>query len=177
MAKNRRLTSASVYRYALKRIKWNLSVANGDEIGRIIMGDKTAVSTVIKAGLEETVNWYTDYALYHKAKEVVKRVCNEMDIPGALQGILMAYAQKVLANYFVDNKDETLANLIWDYTRKLMEFAPATKSAIPQAYLKVRGKRILIPELLRRIAVEIGAMLNVPKEKVQSASSDSNLHV
>lgn len=177
MAKNKRLTKASVYRYAFKRIKWNLSTASGDEIGKIILGDKNALTAVVRAGLEETVNWYTDYALSHRVKAVVKRICNEEGIPGALQGVLMAFGQKVLANYFLDNKDETLANLIWDYTRKLMEFAPATKSAIPQAYLRVRGKRILIPELLRKIAIEVGAMLNVPKEKVVTASSEANLHV
>jgi len=117
--RNRRLSSASVYRYYLKRYTMNLGTA-GHMLAREVAMNPEAMKAVAKLSEQETYNWVTDYAPSHLAKEVVKNIAEKYGIPGTFQGLLMAYAEKVVANYILDYKGESLTEMHQNYLWTLM---------------------------------------------------------
>jgi hypothetical protein len=117
--RNRRLSSASVYRYYLKRYTMNLGTG-GHMLAKEIASNSEVIKAVARLSEQETYNWITDYAPSHLAKEVVKNLCEKYNIPGTFQGLLMAYAEKVLANYILDYKGESLTEMHQNYLWTLM---------------------------------------------------------
>jgi len=117
--KNRRLSSASVYRYYLKRFTMNVGTT-AHMLGKEIAYNPEAMKAVARLSEQETYNWITDYAPSHLAKEIVKGICEKYGIPGTFQGLLMAYAEKVLANYILDYKGESLTEMHQNYLWTLM---------------------------------------------------------
>lgn len=81
MAKNRRLTQASVWRYLSKRYALQLSMQAKAGLKEVEMAGWASNEIALKTALEETANWVTDQALYHYAREVAKRVCHEQALP------------------------------------------------------------------------------------------------
>ncbi len=179
MAKNRRLTQASVWRYLSKRYALQLSMQAKAGLKEVEMAGWASNEIALKTALEETANWVTDQALYHYAREVAKRVCQEYGLPSRWQGLLMAVAEKVVANYFVDPKGETLANLAWDMTRKLSLYSPTFATGIPPFVIHVAKAKapIVISEVVRKVIIEAGALLGVPKSTVGGALSSSALKI
>jgi hypothetical protein len=117
--KNRRLSSASVYRYYLKRYTMNIGTA-GHVLGKEVAMNPEAMKAIARLSEQETYNWVTDYASSHLAKEIVKNISEKYGIPGTFQGLLMAYAEKVIANYILDYKGETLTEMHQNYLWSLM---------------------------------------------------------
>jgi len=118
--RNRRLSSASVYRYYLKRYTMNIGTA-GHMLAKEVAINPDAMKAVAKLSAQETYNWITDYAPSHLAKEVVKSISEKYNIPGTFQGLLMAFAEKVLANYILDYKGEPLVEMHHNYLWELMQ--------------------------------------------------------
>ena len=114
--RNRRLSSASVYRYYLKRYTMNIGTT-AHTLGKEIAINPDAMKAVAKLSAQETYNWLTDYSPSHLAKEIVKNIAEKYGIPGTFQGLLMSFAEKVLANYILDYKGEPLVemhhNFLW----------------------------------------------------------------
>jgi len=117
--RNRRLSSASVYRYYLKRYTMNLGTA-GHMLAKEVAINPEAMRAVARLSEQETYNWVTDYAPSHLAKEIVKNIAEKYGIPGTFQGLLMAYAEKVVANYILDYKGESLTEMHQNYLWTLM---------------------------------------------------------
>jgi len=117
--KNRRLSSASVYRYYLKRYTMNLGTS-GHMLAKEIAMNPETIKAVARLSELETYNWVTDYAPSHLAKEIVKNIAEKYGIPGTFQGLLMAYAEKVIANYILDYKGETLTEMHQNYLWTIM---------------------------------------------------------
>jgi hypothetical protein len=117
--RNRRLSSASVYRYYLKRFTMNIATT-GHVLGKEIAYNPETMKAVARLSEQETYNWVTDYAPSHLAKEVVKNISEKYGIPGTFQGLLMAYAEKILANYILDYKGESLTEMHQNYLWTLM---------------------------------------------------------
>ena len=108
--RNRRLSSASVYRYYFKRYTMNLGTG-GHMLAKEVAMNHEAMKAVARLSEQETYNWLTDYTPSHLAKEIVKNIAEKYGIPGTFQGLLMAYAEKVLANYILDYKGESLTEM------------------------------------------------------------------
>ena len=176
MTKNRRLTKASVYRYLQKRFQLALSQQAKAELGALQVGNPEVTNIALKTAYEETVNWATDQALYHQVRAIVKQIMDQYDIPTRLQGLFMAYGEKVLANFFVDKKGETLANLQWEYTRKLITAMRVTGGVYPMGYLVYGRHRVLVTEILSKIAVEVAKLVNIPSTAVGGYLRPGNLH-
>jgi hypothetical protein len=117
--RNRRLSSASVYRYYLKRYTMNLGTA-GHMLAKEVAHSSEGMKAVAKLSEQETYNWVTDYTPSHLAKEIAKNVAEKYGIPGTFQGLLMAYAEKILANYILDYKGESLTEMHQNYLWTLM---------------------------------------------------------
>jgi len=117
--KNRRLSSASIYRYYLKRYTMNIATA-GHMLAKEVAMSPDAMKAIARVSEQETYNWLTDYAPSHLAKEIVKNISEKHGIPGTFQGLLMAYAQKILANYILDYKGETLTEMHQNYLWTIM---------------------------------------------------------
>lgn len=177
MTKNRRLTKASVYRYWQKRFQLALSQQLKDELGMVQAGSKEALDLALRVSYEETVNWATDQALYHEVRAVVKTICNKYDIPTRLQGLLMAFGEKVLANFFIDKKGETLPNLVWEYTRKLLEYTRPGMGGEIMGYLHYNGKTVSVPQLLREIVIAVAKIVGITPQQAGGYLSSSHLHV
>ena len=177
MTKNRRLTKASVYRYLQKRLQLAMSQQLKEELGTLQYGSPDAFKIALHTAYEETSNWATDQAIYHEARGVAKRVAEKYGVPGRLQGLLMAYAEKVLANFFIDRKGETLPNLVWEYARKILEYVPANANAPVVGYLKYDGKTVSVTELLRELTVEVAKLVGVSPSTTGGYLSGSHLHV
>jgi hypothetical protein len=176
MAKNRRLTKASYYRYLKKRYQLSLALLMKSELGAVVQGSREANLLAMKTAVEESYNWVVNESAYHKIRGIVKSVAEQRGIPGAYQGLLMSFGEKVYANYFVDNKQETLANMLWDYARKL-SYSLATAGAVPTVIITVNGRPVNLTTALRDIAVQVGALLSVSPGSVGGAMSSSHLHV
>ena len=118
MAKNRRLSSASVKRYMIKLYLRNVGKLSGQGLwnGALTPG---MAKVAEELAYDEAQNWYTNYQLYHRVKQIVKAYCNKENIPTRYQGLLMAYAEKIVANWYVDYKGELLSALYANYLRKL----------------------------------------------------------
>ncbi|ACB37266.1 virion structural protein [Betalipothrixvirus uzonense] len=124
--KNRRLSSASVYRYYAKRFTMNLGTL-AHTAGKEMAMNPEVVKTIARLSYDETYNWLTDYQPSHIAKEVVKSIAEKYFIPTTYQGLLMAYAEKVLANYILDYKGEPLTEMHHNFLWTLMlKSAPGT---------------------------------------------------
>ena len=177
VTKNRRLTKASVYRYWQKRFQLDLSQQLKDELGLVQAGSKEALDIALRRSYEETVNWVTNQALYHQVRAIVKTLCNQYEIPTRAQGLLMAFGEKVLANFFIDRKGETLPNLVWDYTRKLLEYTRPAQGGQIVGFFHYDGKDISVPELLRKIVVEVAKLVGVTPQQAGGYLSGSHLHV
>ena len=118
--KNRRLSSASVYRYYLKRYTMNLGTT-GHMLAKEIAINPETMKAVARLSEQETYNWLTDYAPSHLAKEIVKTIAEKYGIPTTFQGLLMAFAEKVLANYILDYKGEPLVEMHHNFLWELMQ--------------------------------------------------------
>jgi len=118
--KNRRLSPASVYRYYLKRYTMNVGTT-AHLLSKEITADPEAMRAIAKLSMQETYNWLTDYAPSHLAKEVVKNVAEKYGIPTTFQGLLMSFAEKVLANYILDYKGESLVEMYHNFLWTLMQ--------------------------------------------------------
>jgi len=118
--RNRRLSSASVYRYYLKRFTMNIGTT-AHTLGKEVAINPDAMKAVAKLSAQETYNWLTDYAPSHLAKEIVKNIAEKYGIPGTFQGLLMAFAEKVLTNYILDYKGEPLVEMHHNYLWELMQ--------------------------------------------------------
>ena len=132
--RNRRLSSASVYRYYLKRFTMNVGTT-AHTLGKEIAINPEAMKAVAKLSEQETYNWLTDYAPNHLAKEVVKNIAEKYNIPGTFQGLLMAFAEKVLANYILDYKGEPLVEIHHNYLWELMQRTTTTTVTGTSGYL------------------------------------------
>lgn len=133
--KRRRLSQASVYRYYLKRLSMNLGTAghvNADKIA----GDPEVMRAVTRTSYYETYDWLTDYQPSHLAKEVAKEIAQKHNVPTALQGLLMAYAEKVTANYLLEWKNETLVEMHQNFLKELTvkSVAPGTGTVAGWVY-------------------------------------------
>jgi hypothetical protein len=176
MAKGRRLTKASYYRWLKKRYQLELALLMKDELGAVVQGSREANQLAMKTAVEESYNWVVDQSAYHKIRGLVKTIAERYGIPTALQGLLMAYGEKVYANYFVDKKQETLTNLLWDYARKL-SYALATAGGVPTVIVYVNGKPVNLTTVLRAITVQVAGLLNISPGAVGGAMSPTHLHV
>ncbi len=176
MAKNKRLTKASYYRWLKKRYQLELALLMKDQLGAIAQGSREANQLAMKTAIEESYNWVVDQSAYHKIRGLVKTVAQNYGIPGSLQGLLMAYAEKVYANYFVEKKQETLTNLLWDYARKL-SFALANAGGVPTVIVYVNGKPVNLTTVLREITTKVASLLNISPTAVGGAMAPTHLHV
>ena len=118
MAKNRRLSSASAKRYMIKLYLRNVGKLTGQGLWNGALTPNMA-KIAEELAYDEAQNWYSDYQLYHRVKELVKTYCNNHNIPTRYQGLLMAYAEKIVANWYADFKGELLSALYANYLRKL----------------------------------------------------------
>lgn len=118
--RNRRLSTASVYRYYLKRFTMNVGTT-AHMLGKEIAINPDAMKAIAKLSAQETYNWLTDYSPSHLAKEIVKNISEKYGIPGTFQGLLMAFAEKILANYILDYKGEPLVEMHHNYLWELMQ--------------------------------------------------------
>ena len=118
--RNRRLSSASVYRYYLKRYTMNLGTT-AHTLAKEVAMSPDAMKAVARLSEQETYNWLTDYSPSHLAKEVVKNIAEKYGIPGTFQGLLMAFAEKVLANYILDYKGEPLVEMHHNFLWTIMQ--------------------------------------------------------
>lgn len=132
--RNRRLSSASVYRYYLKRYTMNLGTT-GHMLAKEITYNPEVMKAVSKLSEQETYNWLTDYAPSHLAKEVVKNIAEKYGIPGTFQGLLMAFAEKVIANYILDYKGEPLVEMHHNFLWELMQRTTTTTVTGTSGYL------------------------------------------
>jgi len=132
--RNRRLSSASVYRYYLKRFTMNIGTT-AHTLGKEIAINPEAMKAVARLSEQETYNWLTDYAPSHLAKEVVKNISEKYDIPGTFQGLLMAFAEKVLSNYILDYKGEPLVEMHHNFLWELMQRTTAGTITGTSGYL------------------------------------------
>jgi len=117
--RNRRLSNASVYRYYLKRFTMNAGTG-GHLLAGAVASNPEGMKAIAKLSAQETYNWLSDYAPSHLAKEIVKNIAEKYGIPGTFQGLLMAYAEKVLGNYILDYKGETLTEMHQNYLWTIM---------------------------------------------------------
>jgi hypothetical protein len=176
MSRNKRLTKASYYRYLKKRYQLSLALLMKDQLGAVVQGSREANLLALKTAVEESYNWVIDQAVYHKIRGLVKTIAQNYGIPGALQGLLMAYGEKIYANYFVDKKQETLTNMLWDYARKL-SFSLATAGGVPTVIVYVSGKPVNLTTVLREITVKVASLLNISPSAVGGAMAPTHLHV
>jgi len=132
--RNRRLSSASVYRYYLKRFTMNLGTG-GHMLAKEIAINPDAMKAVAKLSAQETYNWLTDYSPSHLAKEIVKNIAEKYGIPGTFQGLLMAFAEKVLTNYILDYKGEPLVEMHHNYLWELMQRSASGTLTSTSGYL------------------------------------------
>jgi len=118
--RNRRLSQASVYRYYLKRYTMNLGTT-GHMLAKEVAINPDVMKAIAKLSEQETYNWLTDYAPSHLAKGIVKSIAEKHGIPGTFQGLLMSFAEKVLANYILDYKGEPLTEMHHNFLWELMQ--------------------------------------------------------
>lgn len=145
--RNRRLSSASVYRYYLKRFSMNVGTA-GHVNGALIAGNPEVMRAISKLSEQEAYNWVTNYAPSHLAKEIVKQIAEKYSIPGAYQGLLMAFAEKVLANYILDYKGEPLVeihhNFLWELMQRSGSVGLGATSGFIYTFVKKDGKPAIV---------------------------------
>jgi len=177
MTKNRRLTKASVYRYLQKRLQLSISQQLKVGLGKVQEGNPEAFKIALQTAYEETVNWATDQAIYHEVRAVVKTVAESYGLPTRLQGLLMAYGEKVLANFFIDDKGSSLPDIEWEYARKLLNYTAPTGNNLPTGYIKANGKPVAVTTILNKIAVEVAKLVSVSGTAVGGYLAPSHLHV
>ncbi len=175
MARNKRITQASYYRYLKKRYQLEIALMMKDELGAVVAGSKEANNLALNTAVQESVNWVTDQAIYHQVRALVKNICEQYGIPTRYQGLFMAWGEKILANYFLDKKGDTLANMLWDYVRKLMK--TNVTADVPTGYIYVSGRPVNITRVLRDIALQVGQLVNVSRSAIGGAMSTAHLHV
>ena len=144
--RNRRLSPASVYRYILKRIAINVGVAGRMNGGTISMSPDV-MKEVLRTSAYETYNWLTDYSPSHLAKSVAKAVAEKYHVPTAFQGLLMAFAEKVLANYILDYKGESLVEIHHNFLWALMQRSKSptvTSSGFIYTFVRKDGKPVVV---------------------------------
>jgi len=158
--RNRRLSSASVYRYYLKRYTMNLGTA-GHMLAKEVAHSPEGMKAVARLSEQETYNWITDYTPSHLAKEIAKNVAEKYGIPGTFQGLLMAYAEKVLANYVLDYKGESLTemhqNYLWTIMMRTMSGTITGTSGYIYSFIGKDGKTRVVDmsKVLTEIANEL----------------------
>jgi len=104
-------------------------------LGKEIAINPEAMKAIARLSEQETYNWLTDYAPNHLAKEVVKDIAEKYNIPGTFQGLLMAFAEKVLANYILDYKGEPLVEMHHNFLWELMQRTTTTTVTGTSGYL------------------------------------------
>jgi hypothetical protein len=134
--KKRRLSKASVLRYYLKRFSMNIGTT-GHTNGNAIALDPTARKAIAELSYEETYNWITDYQPSHLAKSIVKAIAEKYHVPTTLQGLLMAYAEKIVANYILDYKGESLVEMHDNFLYELMQRTPTPVAGATSGYIYV----------------------------------------
>lgn len=157
MAKrNRRLSSASIWRYYLKRVSINIG-ATGHVNGFAVAQNPEVMKAIARLSEQETYNWVTDYAPSHLAKEIVKQISEKYGIPGAFQGLLMAFAEKVLTNYILDYKGEPLVemhhNFLWELMMRRGTPGIGTTYGYVYTFVRKDGKPVTID--MSRVLTEI----------------------
>lgn len=154
--KNRRLSSASVYRYYLKRYTMNLGTT-GHMLAKEIAINPETMKAVARLSEQETYNWLTDYAPSHLAKEIVKNIAEKYGIPTTFQGLLMAFAEKVLANYILDYKGEPLVemhhNFLWELMQRTATGTITGTSGYLYTFISKSGKPYTVD--MSRVLTEI----------------------
>jgi hypothetical protein len=147
-----------------------------DQLGAIEQGSREANMLAMKTAVEESYNWVINESAYHQIRGVVKTVAQNYGVPGSLQGLLMAYGEKIYANYFIERKQDTLTNILWDYARKL-SFALATAGGVPNVIVYVNGSPLNLTTVLREITAKVASLLNISSTTVGGAISSTHLHV
>ena len=160
-----------------KRYMLTLSQLGGSDLAPMNVGNKMVSDLALKTAYEETVNWSINQALYHDARQVVKEVMNKYEVPTRLQALFMAYGEKVLANFLLDNKGEPLPNIEWDYVRKISLYMADIGNNIPMGYLVYKGHRLLISTILKKITLAIGELVHIDRSKMGGYLSPNSLHV
>lgn len=150
--KKRRLSSASVLRYYAKRFTMNIGTT-AHVLGKEVAGHPWVAKAIDRLSYEEAYNWITDYQASHLAKQVAKKVAEKYNIPPTFQGLLMAYAQKVVANYILDYKGESLTQMHDNYLYELMQKAPAGASGYIYVFIGKDGKSYTVD--MSKVLVEI----------------------
>jgi len=93
----------------------------GHMLAKEVAMSPEAMKAIARLSEQETYNWLTDYAPSHLAKEIVKTIAEKYGIPTTFQGLLMAFAEKILANYILDYKGEPLVEMHHNYLWELMQ--------------------------------------------------------
>ncbi len=159
MTKSRRLSKNSVPKYTLKRLSINLGTATHHTWSRT--ASPRVVDLVLDVSINEAENWYTNYQLYHRVKSIVKSYMNELEVPTRYQGLFMALAEKIVANWYVDYKGQSLVSMMQEYTRKLSNYtAGAMRPTI--TYVRANGSprtidlTVVLTETARRVLTALG---------------------
>ncbi|CAJ31648.1 virion structural protein [Betalipothrixvirus pezzuloense] len=141
--KKRRLSQASIMRYYAKRFTMNVGTT-AHVLGKEVAGHPMVAKAIEQLSYQETYNWITDYQASHLAKQVTKQIAEKYNVPPTFQGLLMAYAEKVVANYILDYKGEPLTQMHDNYLRELMQKmpigAPGTSSGYVYVFIGKDGK-------------------------------------
>ncbi|AOS58386.1 conserved lipothrixviral structural protein [Sulfolobus islandicus filamentous virus 2] len=116
--------------------------------GAFVAGNPEIMRAIARLSEQETYNWVTDYAPSHLAKEVVKQISGKYNIPGAYQGLLMAFAEKVLANYILDYKGEPLVeihhNFLWELMQRQSGAGLGVTSGFLYTFVRKDGKPVTV---------------------------------
>ncbi|CAJ31707.1 virion structural protein [Betalipothrixvirus puteoliense] len=134
--KKRRLSQASVLRYYAKRFTMNVGTT-AHVLGKEVAGHPMVAKAIEQLSYQETYNWISDYQASHLAKQVAKQVAEKYNIPPTFQGLLMAYAEKVVANYILDYKGESLTQMHDNYLYELMQKMPIGPTGTSSGYIYV----------------------------------------
>jgi len=116
----------------------------GHMLAKEIAINPETMKAVARLSEQETYNWLTDYAPSHLAKEIVKTIAEKYGIPTTFQGLLMAFAEKVLANYILDYKGEPLVemhhNFLWELMQRTMSGTITGTSGYLYTFIDKNGK-------------------------------------
>lgn len=153
--RNRRLSKASVPRYALARISINLGKA-GHIVSSDIAKNSDVMKLVIDTSVNEAENWYNNYDLYHKVKQIVKDYMDEIQLPTRFQGLLMSYGEKIVANVIVDWKGIDITDLQAQYVRDMSTYQNGIATpTISYVTRDGKSKSYQIPDILSEVTKRI----------------------
>ena len=129
----------------------------GHMLAKEIAINPETMKAVARLSEQETYNWLTDYAPSHLAKEIVKNIAEKYGIPTTFQGLLMAFAEKVLANYILDYKGEPLVemhhNFLWELMQRTATGTITGTSGYLYTFISKSGKPYTVD--MSRVLTEI----------------------